>query len=331
MNNLTNSVRVIPIECKFGPISAFAYYIDAPEPAIIDTGVNVSVAQDIEPTLAKHGIRIEDIRWILLTHGHVDHLGGAYALWEKTGRQAKVVIPKKEARLVSDKNEHIVDYKALQGKYIIDREIQEKHITMLTTDIGGSIEPNLEVVDGDSINLGGDITVKVIETPGHSIGSVTFVLNGLDWAFAADAVQMYGGASGLPTIENPCDYRKSVQRLIEEVRPKRLFLGHPFRNIDGEMQSAQIEGEQVQVVLQASLDMDAKLREVVEQFFTEEPVSKQHELYGPFWPIASEIGYSGDPRNLPCAFFVTMNGYREELIGSHINREEETLNDSKEV
>ena len=36
---MTNSVRVIPIECKFGPISAFAYYMDAPEPAIIDTGV----------------------------------------------------------------------------------------------------------------------------------------------------------------------------------------------------------------------------------------------------------------------------------------------------
>ena len=47
----------------------------------------------------------------------MDHLGGAYAVWEKTGRRAKVVIPKKEARLLRDRNEHIVDYKALQGKY----------------------------------------------------------------------------------------------------------------------------------------------------------------------------------------------------------------------
>ena len=49
---MTNSVRVIPIECKFGPISAFAYYVDAPEPAIIDTGVASSASQDIEPTLS---------------------------------------------------------------------------------------------------------------------------------------------------------------------------------------------------------------------------------------------------------------------------------------
>jgi hydroxyacylglutathione hydrolase len=310
---MTNPVRVIPIECKFGPISAFAYYLDAPEPAIIDTGVSISASQDIEPTLAQHGIRIEDIRWILLTHGHVDHLGGAYAVWEKTGRNAKVVIPKIEARLLCDKNEQIVDYKLLQGKYITDPAIQEKHISMLTTDIGGTIKPDLEVVDEDSIHLGGDITLKVIETPGHSIGSVTFVLDGLDWAFAADAVQMYGGLSCMPTIENSTLYRKSIHRLIEEVRPNRLFLGHPFRNKDGDLLSAQLEGEQVAAVLQASLEMDAKLRDLVKRHLTNGQPAEHHELYGPFGSIAEEIGYTGDPRNLPCAFFVTMNGYYEEL------------------
>ncbi|MCQ6279314.1 MBL fold metallo-hydrolase [Bacillus sp. EB600] len=312
---MTNEVRVIPIECKFGPVSAFAYYVDAPEPAIIDTGVNASAVSNIEPTLAAHGIRIEDIRWILLTHGHVDHLGGAYAVWEKTGRRAKVAIPKKEARLLRDLNEHIVDYKALQGKYITDPEIQDKHITMLTTDIGGNIDPDLEVVDGDGINLGDDITIKVMETPGHSIGSVTFIINKLDWAFAADAVQMYGGLGGLPTIENPTLYRQSVQRLLEEVRPKRLFLGHPFRDFKGDMQSAQIEGEQVTAVLQDSLDMDAKLRDVIKRYVTFDHAVEHHELYGPFGSIAEAIGYTGDPRHLPCAFFVTMHGYKEELIG----------------
>lgn len=328
---MTKSVRVIPIECKFGPISAFAYYVDAPEPAIIDTGVSISAWQDIEPTLAKHGIRIEDIRWILLTHGHVDHLGGAFAVWEKTGRNAKVVIPKKEARLLRDINEQIVDYKSLQGKYITDPAIQEKHINMLTTDIGGPIEPDLEVVEGDSIHLGGNITFKVIETPGHSIGSVTFVLDELDWAFAADAVQMYGGFSGLPTIEKPTLYRKSVQRLLDEVRPNRLFLGHPFRNINGDLDSAQIEGGHIATVLQASLDMDAKLRDVVKRHLANGLPTKQNGLYGPFGSIAEEIGYTGDPRNLPCAFFVTMNGYHEELINSHNEREEENLNDSETV
>ncbi|MFJ8065474.1 MBL fold metallo-hydrolase [Psychrobacillus sp. NPDC096426] len=312
------SVRIIPIECKFGPVSAFAYYVDALEPAIIDTGVHASAAQNIEPILAEHGIQMEDIRWILLTHGHVDHLGGAYAVWEMTGRRAKVVIPKKEARLLRDRNEQIVDYKALQGKYITDAVIQEKHIAMLTADIGDNIEPELEVKDGDHINLGGDVSLTVVETPGHSIGSVTFVLDGLNFAFAADAVQMYGGLSGLPTIEKPRLYRESVRRLLEEVRPSRLYLGHPFRNANGELQSAQITGEEVASVLQASLDMDAKLADVVERHLSGDIRSNESNgLYGPFESIAAELGYTGDPRHLPCAFFVTMHGYQEELNGTH--------------
>ncbi|MEI4769941.1 MBL fold metallo-hydrolase [Psychrobacillus sp. FJAT-51614] len=314
---MENPVRVIPIECKFGPVSAFAYYVDAQEPAIIDTGVNVSAAQDIEPILAEHGIRIEDICWILLTHGHVDHLGGAYAVWEKTGRRAKVVIPEKEARLLRDRNEQIVDYKALQGKYITDPAIQEKHIAMLTSDIGDNIEPELEVKDGDHISLGGAVSLTVVETPGHSIGSVTFVMDGLDWAFAADAVQMYGGLSGLPTIENPRLYRESVHRLLKDVCPSRLYLGHPFRNINGELQSAQITGEEVASVLQASLDMDAKLVDIVQRHLSGDTQSNEsNSLYGPFESIAAEIGYTGDPRNLPCSFFVTMHGYQEELNGT---------------
>ncbi|RUL48214.1 MBL fold metallo-hydrolase [Lysinibacillus antri] len=43
----------------------------------------------MEPTLAEHGVCIEDIRWILLTHGHVDHLGGAYNVWEKKDDKQK--------------------------------------------------------------------------------------------------------------------------------------------------------------------------------------------------------------------------------------------------
>ena len=71
-------------------------------------------------------------------------------------------------------------------------------------------------------------------------------------------------------------------------------------------------------VLQASLEMDAKLADIVERHLSEmHSPTESNGLYGPFGSIADEIGYTGDPRNLPCAFFVTMNGYQEELIGVH--------------
>lgn len=313
---MSDSVRVIPIECKFGRTSAFAYYIDAPEPALIDTGIASSASQEIEPELKKHGLNITDIRWILLTHGHVDHLGGARAVWEKTDRRAKVVIPRQEAYLLRNRSAHLADYKQLQGRYV-DAEMQAKHAAMLLGDIGEDLEPTMEVAHGDRLSLGGDVSITVVETPGHSIGSVTFVLDGMNWAFAADAVQMCGGVqSGIPTIESPALYRRSLQLLLEEVRPQRLYLGHRFRGAGGGISGPAIEGDAVAAALAVSLEMDGRLADIVRRHLQEDRRLEGGEgLYGPFGPVAEEIGYTGDPRHLPCAFFVTMHGYSNELAG----------------
>ena len=154
---------------------------------------------------------------------------------KKQGSKQKLLFRKRKLDYYVIADAHIDDYKELQGKYIRSR-IQEKHIAILTKDIGEGMEPTVEVVDGDHYHLVVMLSLTVMETPGHSIGSVTFVLDGFDWAFAADAVQMYGGAkSGIPTIEQPALYRKSLQHLLEKVRPKRLYLGHHFRNANGEI------------------------------------------------------------------------------------------------
>lgn len=310
---MTQDVKVLAIECKFGPTSAYAYYIDAQQPVLIDTGIASSASQEIATVLKENGYRIEDIRWILLTHGHVDHLGGAYAVWEKTNKQAKVVIPQKEAYLLKDKNEHIRDYEALQGPFL-DEEVRARHKAMLLQDIGDNILQPLEVVDGDQIEITPTISFTVVETPGHSLGSVTFVLNEYQYAFAADAVQIYGGAiSGLPTIESPTLYRKSIERLLE-IQPTRLYLGHYFRAGDGNVYDAIIEGTDVEKALKASLEMDQKLAEIVAKHSRVNTEAHADSLYGRFHSIAEEIGYSSDPRHLPCAFFVTMSGYEKELI-----------------
>lgn len=311
---MAQDIKIIAIECKFGPTSAYAYFIDAEEPILIDTGIDSSASQEITTVLEGNGYRIDDIKWILLTHGHIDHLGGAYAVWKKTNKQAKVVIPKREAYLLKDREAHIRDYEALQGPYL-DEETKERHREVLLRDIGDNIEPSLEVVDGDEIRIDGETTFTVIETPGHSLGSVTYLLNGYQYAFAADAVQVYGGAiSGLPTIEDPALYRKSIKRLLE-VKAVRLYLGHYFRAADGQAYDAVIEGGNVERALKESLDMDQILVSTVRTHMQAQADIKTepNSLYGRFQTIAEEIGYTADPRNLPCAFFVTMNGYEIEL------------------
>src|SRR5947209_20328229 len=73
--------RVVPVPCPFGTTGGvvYVYYIDAPQPALVDTGVAASPERTIEPALRSAGISLKDVRWILATHGHWDHIGGAQA------------------------------------------------------------------------------------------------------------------------------------------------------------------------------------------------------------------------------------------------------------
>src|SRR5437588_11312636 len=73
--------RVIPIACPFGLTGGIVYvcYIDAPQPARIDTGVAASPGTTIEPALNAAGVSLKDVGWILRAHGPVDHIGAARA------------------------------------------------------------------------------------------------------------------------------------------------------------------------------------------------------------------------------------------------------------
>ena len=52
------------------------YWIDGPEPAIVDPGPSSSL-DGLVGGLAELGVALTDIRHVLLTHVHLDHAGGA--------------------------------------------------------------------------------------------------------------------------------------------------------------------------------------------------------------------------------------------------------------
>ncbi len=300
--------RIIPIPCPFGAGSTvYVYYIDAPQPALIDTGVATSPAGIIEPALRAVGLHLEDVRWILATHGHWDHIGGLHAARAETGGAARTAIHPSDSALLRDRRAHVSGYLGGRFRYLDDPAGLARTEALLLESISGEVAADRELVEGDRVNLGGGIALHVLHTPGHSPGSVTYVLDGLAWAFAGDAVQVCGSSgSRFPLFVDPAAYRASLRRLLEEVKPARLYLGHRFLHSSGSLLNPQIEEEQARVALRTSLETEARLAEVAMQVQPSGPPAVADD----FRPAATLLGYGDtNPAEWPTPLFTTLSGY----------------------
>ena len=101
-------------------------------------------------------------RLVLITHGHFDHIGGAVNLCEETG--VKIGIGALDNPALSDDN--------LNCAASFNRSL---------TPFGADFLYN----DGDVIKVG-DVELKVIATPGHTVGGVTYKMQ--NFLFTGDTL-----------------------------------------------------------------------------------------------------------------------------------------------
>jgi hydroxyacylglutathione hydrolase len=302
------NVDIHPLVSHWGRFGLYSFFIDGREPAIVDTGVASSPAGGMAPALRALGRRIEDVRWIILTHGHIDHIGGAHALWELTGRKAKVVIHEADAPFLRSRRTHVEEYLAARGRYIKDPDGEARLTAAGLAAISGEMEPDRVVRHGDELALGPDVTLTVHSVPGHTAGSVAYVVEGQRDVFVGDAVQIHGAANGFPSYVDPDAYRSSLLHLRDHVKPNRLFLGHAYRSQGAESLGVELNGEQAAAKIQESIDIEARVRAA-----TVNPgrdgAAVAPAAHSPFCCIAQHLGYVGDPMLEPSPFFTTMHGY----------------------
>lgn len=83
---LPPSVHQIPLPTPYPVGRSNAYLIEGDPPVLVDCGVKSSRATgELEAGLGKHGVRLEDLGAILLSHPHYDHAGAAAAIARRTG------------------------------------------------------------------------------------------------------------------------------------------------------------------------------------------------------------------------------------------------------
>lgn len=212
------------------PISTVCLYvIRGAKLAVVDTGYSFHPHEALAPALTTLGLRLDEVDLILNTHGHPDHLGGNAALKEASG--AQVHLHHADRGLAAGAETHFhspSDPLAAMRELGWQDQITDRE-AFLRVRIGRDVGVDRALEDGDRIELGGGFSVLVVHTPGHTAGSVTFVLEREEIGFTGDAVQAWGSHAGaLPLYYDAPSYIKSLTRL-DELELKRLCLGHPFR------------------------------------------------------------------------------------------------------
>lgn len=159
------------------------------EAALVDAGCGRS-ADRLFQHIAACGVTADQIGYLLITHCHYDHTGGAATVRERTG--CRIVAHALEAPYL-ESGDNTVTAAAWYGARIdplaVDRKIQEEEETV---DLGGR-------------------PVRAIHVPGHSPGSLVYVLEseGQKVLFGQDV----HGPLHPDLLSDPSAYRRSLERL----------------------------------------------------------------------------------------------------------------------
>jgi glyoxylase-like metal-dependent hydrolase (beta-lactamase superfamily II) len=261
--------QVVQIGCYWGEGGhTELYLLEGDTLAIIDAGVSDTPGKYIAPALEACGHRLGDIELILNTHGHRDHTGGNGELVAASG--AKVWIHEADARAAEDPDYQFDTYFANRQILVGRPDRLDAARAMMKVSAGQPVKVERKLVDGEVVELGKGIRLRVIHTPGHTLGSVCYYWESEKLALSGDsALGLSSRPGGLPLIYFPADFARTLERL-SGLDLAILGLGHHYRTLSVPRDSVHF-GPNVKAYLRACREIASIIEEAVRRALAARP------------------------------------------------------------
>jgi glyoxylase-like metal-dependent hydrolase (beta-lactamase superfamily II) len=199
--------------------------------AIIDTGTAHSVPLTLA-ALAQRGIAPEQVDYVILTHVHLDHAGGAGALMARCPN-ARLTVHPRGARHVIDPGRLLEATVAIYGAETTRRVYGEV--------LPVARERVLETPEGAALSLAGR-ELSFFDTPGHARhhvvlrdGRTGHLFAGDTFGFSYRELDVAGRQSAFPTTSpsqfDPPALARSIERMLA-LAPGAMYLTHFGRVAD---------------------------------------------------------------------------------------------------
>ncbi len=282
------------------------YLVRGARTAIVDTGVLGTPTAYVAPALEALGLSLGDVNLVLNTHGHMDHLGGNAEL-KNAG--AEIALHEADAVRASSNRLHVE--KAAEGLRALGLEgLLPQREAFLLRMLGREVGVDRVLEDGDVVDLGSDVRLQVLSTPGHTPGSVCYWWESADLLITGDSIQARGSRpGGLPVIEDPTSYPASIDR-VTSMGVGMLLMGHSFRGPDGELGPV-AKGPRVAEALRESLATHELLATAFRTALAEVPAGGGGEVArSAVAQIRDTLGLEDEPASgLPGSAIPTLPAY----------------------
>lgn len=202
--------RIVANIYYVGALNIASYLIATPQGHILIDSGTTEMHDAIVSGVEQLGFRVTDIRILLASHAHFDHIEGHALMQRRTGAQVMAMAGDAEA-------------------------LESGHDTSALGAIGWEpVHVSRRLNDGDTVTLG-DTTLRAILAPGHTHGATIWMTTVQDdgRSYRVAFLTTTTPNPGVPLIGNPrhpdviADTRRTFEKLKAEREPDIVLVGHP--------------------------------------------------------------------------------------------------------